>query len=152
MHYIGICTKKGRKARRREGDKCFFRQIFSLAALFCWRLGIRKWWWIPLKELHQGRPYSVQDPRPGTAAYIAIVRALEAQGGCLVSLRYSLTEDEFYKRKQVRELMGLVTTLLDEVQRSNSMTPAMMASWLELTSESLSGVVGAAGHALCRNR
>ena len=24
LHYIRICTKKGRKARRREGDKCFF--------------------------------------------------------------------------------------------------------------------------------
>ncbi len=23
LHYIRICTKKGRKARRREGDKCF---------------------------------------------------------------------------------------------------------------------------------
>lgn len=62
-----------------------------------------------------------------------------------MSLRYSLTEDEFYKLKQVRDSMRLVTILLDEVQRSNSMTPAMIAAWLDLTTESLGGVVDAAG-------
>lgn len=29
LHYIRICIKKGRRARRREGDKCFFIEIFS---------------------------------------------------------------------------------------------------------------------------
>lgn len=61
-----------------------------------------------------------------------------------MSLRYSLTEDEFYKLQQVRESMRLVAILLDEVQRSNSMTPQMMAAWLDLTTESLSSVVDAA--------
>src|SRR5450830_116449 len=28
-----FCTKKGRKARRREGDKCFFRCVFLLPAI-----------------------------------------------------------------------------------------------------------------------
>lgn len=65
-----------------------------------------------------------------------------------MSLRYSLTEDEFYKLKQVRDSMRLVTILLDEVQRSNTMTPQMMAAWLELTTESLGGVVDAAGQRL----
>ena len=27
LHYIWICTKKGRKARRREGDKCFLKSF-----------------------------------------------------------------------------------------------------------------------------
>lgn len=44
--------------------------------------------------------------------------------------------------------MRLVTILLDEVQHSNTMTPQMMAAWLELTAESLSGVVDAAGQRL----
>lgn len=61
-----------------------------------------------------------------------------------MSLRYSLTEDEFYKLQQVRESMRLVVILLDEVQRSNSMTPKMMAAWLDLTTESLGSVVDAA--------
>ncbi len=61
-----------------------------------------------------------------------------------MSLRYNLTEDEFFKLKQVRESMRLVTVLLEEVQRTTTLTPAMMAAWLELTTESLSGVVDAA--------
>ncbi|MFL1551675.1 hypothetical protein ACI77I_21710 [Pseudomonas sp. D47] len=28
LHYLRICTKNSREARRREGDKCFFVQIF----------------------------------------------------------------------------------------------------------------------------
>lgn len=62
-----------------------------------------------------------------------------------MSLRYSLTEDEFFKLKQVRESMRLVTVLLEEVQRNTTLTPAMMAAWLELTTENLGGVVDAAG-------
>lgn len=65
-----------------------------------------------------------------------------------MNYRYALTEDEFYKLQQVRDSMRLVTILLDEVQRSNTMTPQMMAAWLELTAESLSGVVDAAVHRL----
>jgi hypothetical protein len=34
LHYIQICTKNGRKARRREGDKCFFGQIFFRGGFF----------------------------------------------------------------------------------------------------------------------
>ena len=34
LHYIRICTKKGRKARRREGDKCFFVLFFLLDGIF----------------------------------------------------------------------------------------------------------------------
>lgn len=62
-----------------------------------------------------------------------------------MTMRYGLTEDEFYRLKQVRDSMRMVTILLDEVQRSNTMTPAMIAAWLELTTESLAGVVDAAG-------
>lgn len=62
-----------------------------------------------------------------------------------MTCRYGLTEDEFYKLRQVRDSMRLVRILLDEVQRSNTMTPQMMAAWLELTTESLGGVVDAAG-------
>lgn len=42
-------------------------------------------------------------------------------------------EDEY--QKQVRESMRLVTVVLNEVQRSNSMTLAMMAAKLGLMSE-----------------
>ena len=38
LHYIRICTKKGHKARRREGDKCFFRCFFLLPGTFSARL------------------------------------------------------------------------------------------------------------------
>lgn len=58
---------------------------------------------------------------------------------------YALTEDEYYKLKQVHDSMRLVAILLDEVQRNNSMTPQMMAAWLDLTTENLSSVVDAAG-------
>jgi RHH-type rel operon transcriptional repressor/antitoxin RelB len=34
LHYIRICTKKGHKARRREGDKCFFRRFFLSSQIF----------------------------------------------------------------------------------------------------------------------
>lgn len=34
LHYIRFCTKKGHKARRREGDKCFFRCFFLRLAVF----------------------------------------------------------------------------------------------------------------------
>lgn len=58
---------------------------------------------------------------------------------------YALTEDEYYKLKQVHDSMRLVAILLDEVQRTNTMTPQMMAAWLDLTTESLGCVVDAAG-------
>ncbi|MDU8646206.1 MULTISPECIES: hypothetical protein [Pseudomonas syringae group] len=67
---------------------------------------------------------------------------------CPVNCRYALTEDECYKLQLVRDSMRLVTILLDEVQHSNTMTPQMMAAWLELTAESLSGVADAAGQRL----
>lgn len=34
LHYIRIRTKKGRKARRREGDKCFFQSFFIVGQIF----------------------------------------------------------------------------------------------------------------------
>lgn len=58
---------------------------------------------------------------------------------------YALTEDEYYKLKQVHDSMRLVAILLDEVQRSNTMTPQMMSAWLDLTTENLGSVVDAAG-------
>ena len=34
LHYIPLCTKKGRKPRRREGDKCFFICFFLVVTIF----------------------------------------------------------------------------------------------------------------------
>lgn len=62
-----------------------------------------------------------------------------------MSLSYSLTEDEFYKLKQVENSLRLFMVLLEEVQRPTTMTPHMVAAWLELTTDSLNGVIDAAG-------
>lgn len=35
LHCSGLCTKKGRKARRREGDKCFLYTIFLSQQISC---------------------------------------------------------------------------------------------------------------------
>ncbi len=54
---------------------------------------------------------------------------------------YSLTEDEFYKLQRAKDSIQLVTILLEEVQRANSLTPQMMASFLALVDEDLGGVL-----------
>jgi hypothetical protein len=54
---------------------------------------------------------------------------------------YSLSEDEFEKLRRVQNSIQLVTILLEEVQRPNSLTPQMMASLLELLGEDLGGVL-----------
>jgi len=54
---------------------------------------------------------------------------------------YSLTEDEFYKLQRAKNSIQLVTILLEEVQRANSLTPQMMASFLALLDEDLGEVL-----------
>lgn len=62
-----------------------------------------------------------------------------------MSRPYSLTEDEFDKLRRVQDSIQLVTILLEEVQRPNSMTPQMMASFMALLSEDMGGVLQSAG-------
>ena len=62
-----------------------------------------------------------------------------------MSRPYSLTEDEFDKLRRVQDSIQLVTILLEEVQRPNSMTPQMMASFLVLLGEDMGGVLQSAG-------
>jgi hypothetical protein len=57
---------------------------------------------------------------------------------------YSLTEDEFDKLRRVQDSIQLVTILLEEVQRPNSMTPRMMASFMALLGEDMGGVLQSA--------
>ena len=54
---------------------------------------------------------------------------------------YSLSEDEFDKLRRVQDSLQLVTILLEEVQRSNSMTPQMMASFMALVGEDMGCVL-----------
>lgn len=62
-----------------------------------------------------------------------------------MSRPYSLTEDEFDKLRRIQDSILLVTILLEEVQRPNSMTPQMMASFLVLLGEDMGGVLQSAG-------
>ena len=54
---------------------------------------------------------------------------------------YSLTEDEFDKLRRVQDSLQLVMILLEEVQRPNSMTPQMMASFIALVGEDMGCVL-----------
>ena len=62
-----------------------------------------------------------------------------------MSRPYSLTENEFDKLRRVQDSIQLVTILLEEVQRPNSMTPQMMASFMALLGEDMGGVLQSAG-------
>ncbi len=65
-----------------------------------------------------------------------------------MSRPYSLTEDEFHRLRRVQDSIQLVTILLEEVQRPNSMTPQMMASFMSLVSEDMEGVLQSSGMTL----
>lgn len=54
---------------------------------------------------------------------------------------YSLSEDEFDKLRRVQDSIQLVSILLDEVQRSSTFTPGMMASFMSLMGEDMSCVM-----------
>lgn len=54
---------------------------------------------------------------------------------------YSLTEDEFFKLQRAKDSIQLLTILLEEVQRANSLTPQMMASFLAVVDEDLDEVL-----------
>jgi len=54
---------------------------------------------------------------------------------------YSLTEDEFYKLQRAKDSIQLLTILLEEVHRPNSLTPQMMASFLALLDEDMGNVL-----------
>jgi len=54
---------------------------------------------------------------------------------------YSLSEDEFDKLRRVQDSIQLVSILLDEVQRSSTFTPGMMASFMSLVGEEMSCVL-----------
>lgn len=54
---------------------------------------------------------------------------------------YSLSEDEFDKLRRVQDSIQLVSILLDEVQRSSTFTPGMMASFMSLVGEDMGGVL-----------
>ena len=57
---------------------------------------------------------------------------------------YSLSEDEFDKLRRVQDSIQLVTILLEEVQRPNSLTPQMMASFMALVGEDMGCVLQSA--------
>lgn len=57
---------------------------------------------------------------------------------------YSLSEDEFYKLRRVQDSIQFVTILLEEVQRPNTMTPQMMASFMALIGEDIGCVLQSA--------
>lgn len=54
---------------------------------------------------------------------------------------YSLSEDEFDKLRRVQDSIQLVSILLDEVQRSSTFTPGMMASFMSLVGEDMGCVL-----------
>jgi len=54
---------------------------------------------------------------------------------------YSLTEDDFHKLQRAKDSIQLLTILLEEVQRPNSMTPQMLAAFLALLDEDMSKVL-----------
>ncbi|QUE90451.1 hypothetical protein [Pseudomonas sp. SCA2728.1_7] len=58
-----------------------------------------------------------------------------------MSRPYSLTEDELHKLQRAKDSIQLLTILLEEVQRPNSLTPHMMASYLSLVDEDMSEVL-----------
>jgi len=54
---------------------------------------------------------------------------------------YNLSEVQFDKLRRVQDSIQLVTILLEEVQRPNSLTPQMMASFMALVGEDMGGVL-----------
>ena len=54
---------------------------------------------------------------------------------------YSISEDEFYKLRRAQDSIQMVTILLEEVQRPNSLTPQMMASFMALVGEDMGRVL-----------
>ena len=54
---------------------------------------------------------------------------------------YSLSEDEFDKLRRAQDSLQLVTILLEEVKGPNSLTPQMMASFLDLVGENMGCVL-----------
>ena len=58
---------------------------------------------------------------------------------------YSLSEDEFDKLRRVQDSIQLVSILLDEVQRSSTFTPGMMASFMALVGEDMGCVLQSVG-------
>jgi hypothetical protein len=54
---------------------------------------------------------------------------------------YSLSEDEFHKLRRAQDSIQLVTILLEEVQRPNSLTPQMVASFMGLVGDDMSCVL-----------
>ncbi len=56
---------------------------------------------------------------------------------------YSLSEDEFNKLRRVLDSIQLVSILLDEVQRSSTFTPGMMASLMSVMGDEMGGVLQA---------
>ncbi|MBV7497853.1 hypothetical protein KW837_26645 [Pseudomonas sp. PDM24] len=58
---------------------------------------------------------------------------------------YSLSEDEFDKLRRAQDSIQMVTILLEEVQRPNSLTPQMMASFMALVGEDMGRVLQSVG-------
>lgn len=54
---------------------------------------------------------------------------------------YSLSEDEFHKLCWVQDSIQLVSILLDEVQRSSTFTPGMIASFMSVMSDEMGCVL-----------
>lgn len=65
---------------------------------------------------------------------------------------YSLTEDEFHNLQRAQNAIALMSILFDEVQRSTTYTPQMIASFLDGISEDISLVIQAAATAFSTPR
>lgn len=57
--------------------------------------------------------------------------------------RYSLTEDEFHTLQRVQVSMKGLVVMLEEHLRASSLTPQMIAAYLEMVEEDMEGVLQA---------
>ena len=58
---------------------------------------------------------------------------------------YRLTEDDFYKLQRVQVSMKGLAALLEEHQRANTLTPKMLAAYLDMAEEDMAVVLQAVG-------
>ncbi|MCD5982768.1 hypothetical protein [Pseudomonas sp. CDFA 610] len=58
---------------------------------------------------------------------------------------YRLTEDDFYKLQRVQVSMKGLVALLEEHQRTSTLTPKMLAAYLDMAEEDMAVVLQAVG-------
>lgn len=58
---------------------------------------------------------------------------------------YRITEDDFYKLQRVQLSMKGLVVLLEEHQRASTLTPKMLAAYLDMAEEDMAVVLQAVG-------